>query len=593
MRCVGGLRLPLLSFSCPFSFFFGFYPYFLILLFLGFLVVPVDAQESNVNTSSQLAENHERLIKEGNDRIQSELSPLLQRSDIFIQEEFQQQPIQDKPKSDTTCFDISSVSVAGVGVFSSEVIQSITNRYVNRCLTLDHINNLVAEISNLYLNNGYVTSRAYIVEQDLSDNTLDLIVLEGFIESVESKDNYLSDRQLLLAFPVSLSEKLNIRDLEQGLENLNRLGQNNVTLAMEPGLQQGGTVVGIQNQLQSRWRGSIGINNTGVESTGEYQADANLIYENLFGINDSLIATVSSNVGGHELPVSNSRSYSLVASLPAGYWQFGLSNSYFEYEQSVLGSEVNFLTHGTSFNSTLSADYTFYRDQAEKMQFSLAFTRKESRNFIEDVFLETSSRTLYVWDAAVTYVHHYPVGSLDATFHINKSVPWWDAKRELAVAEDDFQFTKYVADLSFTSKFSLLSHPIQMRNSLHLLYAPQEILISEGVNVGGRYSVRGFSQGGLAGYRGGYLRTDFYSGLPWQLPWGLTGQLHLGIDIGASNTPNFSSRKHSDWVSGAVAGFQLYYHSLSLNFTYARALHSPDYLGAQEQEIDFSLRLGF
>lgn len=566
-------------------------------LFLSFGVIVFSlsayAQENSSTDPSQVSQNHERLIKEGNDRIQSELSPLLQRPDVFLQDAFSQQPISTDLQSDTTCFDISSVNVEGVVIFSPEVIHGITHRYINRCLTLPHINNLVAELSNLYLESGYVTSRAYIVEQDLSDGTLDLVVLEGFIEGIQSQEYSLSETQLSLAFPVSSSEKLNIRDLEQGLENLNRLGQNKATLAMEPGTEQGGTIVGIQNQTQSNWRGSIGLNNTGVETTGEYQADANLIYENLFGLNDSLIATVSSNVGEHELPVSKSRSYSLVASVPVGYWQFGLSNSYFEYEQSVIGTEVNFLTHGTSFNSTLSADYTFYRDQAEKLQFSLAFTRKESRNYIEDVFLETSSRTLYVWDAAATYIHHYPAGSLDATFHINKSVPWWDAKRELAVAENDFQFTKYVADVGFSSKFSVLEHPVQMRNSLHLLYAPQEILVSEGVNVGGRYSVRGFSQGGLSGFRGGYLRTDLYSALPWQLPFGLNAQLHLGVDVGASNAPKFAARKHSEWVSGAIVGLQFYYRSLSLNFSYARALHSPDYLNAQEQEIDFSLRLGF
>ncbi|MCY7294602.1 ShlB/FhaC/HecB family hemolysin secretion/activation protein [Alteromonas sp. a30] len=552
------------------------------------------AQENTTTVvPSQISQNHERLIKEGNDRIQSELSPLMQRSDVFLQDNFSQQTQQTTPQGDERCFDITRIHVEGVVIFSPEQIRSITHKYTNRCLTLTHINNAVAEISNLYLDNGYVTSRAYIVEQDLSDGTLDLVILEGVIEAFASQENSLSETQLHLAFPVSPTEKLNIRDLEQGLENLNSLGQNKATLAMQPGEQQGGTIVGIQNQMQANWRGSMGINNTGVASTGEYQADANLIYENLFGVNDSLIATVSSNVGEHELPISKSRSYSLVASMPLGYWQFALSNSYFEYEQSVIGTEVNFLTHGTSFNSTLSANHIWYRDQAEKLQVSLAFTRKESRNYIEDVFLETSSRTLYVWDAAATYIHHYPAGSLDATFHVNKSVPWWDAKRELAVAEDDFQFTKYIADVGFTSTFSLLTHPIQMRNSLHLLYAPQEILISEGVNVGGRYSVRGFSQGGLAGFRGGYLRTDFHTGLPWQLPLGMNAQVHLGLDLGASNAPNFAARQHSDWVAGAIIGLQLYYQTLSFNFSYARALHSPDYLGAQEQEIDFSLRLGF
>lgn len=569
----------------------NFYLFFLINLslfsFYGY------AADSIPVTQDQASKNHERIIKEGNDRIQSELSPLIKREDVFLQEEFRSNQITEEIDPDATCFTVNQVEFEGNTLFAPEILDAITLPYLGRCLTLAHINNMVAEVSNLYLENGYVTSRAYIVPQDLSNGSLNLVILEGFVESIESKDNTLGITELSLAFPVGEKQILNIRELEQGLENLNRLGQNQATLAMEPGQTQGGSIVGIQNQLGSNWRATVGINNTGVEDTGEYNADANFTYENLLGLNESLIASVSSNVGGHKLPTAQSRSYSLVASVPYGYWLFGVNNSYFEYKQSVIGEEVNFLTHGTSLNSTLSANYTFMRDQAEKLQFSLAFTRKESKNFIEDVFLETSSRTLYVWDLSSTYVHHLPQGSLDATLHINKSVPWWDAKRELAVAEDDFQFTKYFADVGFSSKFDLFTHPIQYRTSVHLLYSPKEILGSEGVTVGGRYSVRGISQGGLSGYRGGYLRTDFHTPLPWQLPFSIGAQLHLGLDVGASNTPGFVDRRHSDWVAGSVIGLQLYYKSINLNFSYARALETPSYLNTQKQEIDFSVRFSF
>ncbi|UAA37622.1 ShlB/FhaC/HecB family hemolysin secretion/activation protein [Paraneptunicella aestuarii] len=547
---------------------------------------------TGISITDTINNRHERIIKEGNDRIQNELSPLIERKDVFLQQEYQPEQINQVEDEDATCFTINTVNIDGITLFSNDIVQAITSRYTSRCLTLTHINNLVSELSNLYLENGYVTSRAYIIQQDLSDGDLELVVLEGFVESIQSNDNTLSERELALAFPVDLKDKLNIRDLEQGLENLNRLGKNTTTMAMEPGKEQGGSIVGLQNQPASQWRSSIGINNTGVSDTGEYQADANFTYENLLGLNESLIASVSSNVGGHDLPVAQSRSYSLVASMPYGYWMFGLNNSYFEYKQSVIGTEVNFLTHGTSLNSSLSANYTLMRDQAEKLQLSLAFTRKQSKNYIEDVFLETSSRILYIWDLAGTYVHHLPEGSLDATLHVNKSVPWWDAKRELAVAEDDFQFTKYFADVGFSSKFELLAHPIQYRTSLHLLYAPNQILVSEGVSVGGRYSVRGLSQG-LSGYRGGYLRTDFHAPLPWQLPWGIGAQLHFGLDVGASNTPYILERHHTDWVAGSILGLQLYYESLNLNVSYAHALRTPDYLDVEEHELDFSLRVSF
>jgi hemolysin activation/secretion protein len=269
-----------------------------------------------------------------------------------------------------------------------------------------------------------------------------------------------------------------------------------------------------------------------------------------------------------------------------------MNNSFFEYEQSVLGSSTDFLSHGSSFNMSFSADHLFYRGQADKLNLAVSLTRKESRNFIEDVFLDTSSRTLYVWDLATRYILHMPFGSLNAAFHLNKSVAWFDAKRELAAAEDDFQFTKYLLDVGFSSRFQLGMQTVQYSTNLHLLYSPQTILASEGITVGGRYSVRGLSQSSLFGYRGGYIRNDFT--LPFETSWPALQHLDIlfGLDVGSTNLPEFSD-KGSDWVAGANLSIRLYDELFNITLSYARALRVPDFLNAQRQELDLSVRFNF
>lgn len=557
--------------------------------FLGFLLwgssLVVYAQQQPVS-------NHEKQIKQGIDRINNQLDPLLEGQDVFLQDLYGVEQQLAETDATETCFTILNIDVEGVSLIDAPSMASVTLPYQDQCLGLNQINNLVAAISNLYLEKGLVTSRAYIKPQDLSDGTLSIFVLEGVVESIQSDDGDLSARQLAFAFPTEVQEVLDLRELEQGLENLNRLGQNRATLSLLPGIQQGGTIVNIQNQRSKRWRGSVGINNTGVEDTGEYQLDANFIYDNLLGLNDSLITSVSSNIGSHKLPQAKSRSYSLVNSIPYDYWLFNINSNYFEYEQSVLGSSTDFLTSGSSFNTSISADHLFYRGQADKLNFAVSFTRKESRNFIEDVFLDTSSRTLYVWDLASHYVLHLPFGSLNTAFHINKSVAWFDAKTELAEAEDDFQFTKYLLDLGFSSRFQLGMQTVLYSSNLHLLYSPKTILASEGLTVGGRYSVRGLSQSSLFGYRGAYIRNDFT--LPFETSWPVLQRLDvlLGLDAGSTNLPEFDD-KNSDWVAGANLSLRLYDEKFTVTLSYARALRVPDFLNAQRQELDFSVRFNF
>ncbi|MDX3775756.1 ShlB/FhaC/HecB family hemolysin secretion/activation protein [Chromatiaceae bacterium AAb-1] len=542
--------------------------------------------------SAQSFSEHEKQIKQGMDRLQEQIAPLMKREDVFLQPPGTADTATAVADENEPCFPVQHIDVSGIALFSARTVSPLLRQYENRCLSMTAINTLISRLSGLYLEHGYVTSRAYIGPQDLSDGTLELQVLEGMAEELRSADGSISAKQLSLAFPLKPGSHLNLRDIEQGVENLNTLGSNQVTTELEPGLKQGGSTIMIYNSPSRRWRGSAGLSNTGSDSTGKYQLDANLVADNLLGVNDTVFFSGSGNVGGHDLPQAKSRSYALSWSVPVGYWQVSLLNNYYEYEQTVVGNVVNFLTHGSSFNSTAQLLHTFYRGQADKLDFSLAFNRKESRNYIEDIFLETSSRTLYVWNFGADYLLHLPEGSITAGVQVYHSVPWFGAKQQLVAAEDDFQFTKYQLNLGFSTDFSMGEQPVRYNASLEWLYSREELLASEGIAVGGRYSVRGLSDGGLFGYKGGYLRNDFT--FPAETGWDVLNQMqwYWGIDAGITNLPEFSD-KGSGWVAGTAIGLRLYDRRFTVNLSYARALRVPDFLKQKQQEIDFSVRYSF
>jgi len=541
---------------------------------------------------AQSLTEHEKLIKQGLDRLEEQTAPLRKRADVRLQRPDSAITDFSKLENSEQCFDITAIHVEGNHQLTPDVIAEATAPFINQCLGLEQINALVGTISNLYLEQGYITSRAYIAPQDLSDGTLDIVVIEGFIEGFDSVDGSLTEKQLSWAFPASSSDILNIRALEQGIENLNSVAQNNAKVDLTPGAEQGGTLVAITNQLARGWRGSLGLNNNGVPSTGEYQLDGNLVFDNALGLNDTGFLSASTNIGEHDLPHAESRSYAASWSLPVGYWLFSLNNSYYAYEQTVVGDTVNFSISGSSLNSGVQLGRNLYRSQAGQLDMTLAFTRKDSENYIEDIFLETSSRTLYVWDLSVDYRHFLPEGTLYLSGGIVKSVPWFGAKRQLVAAEDDFQFTKYRFNVGFNTDFELLQQPVLYAASVDFLYSPKVILASEGLTVGGRYSVRGLSQSSFFGYKGGYLRNDF--SFPTQTGWPVLNQVHyfVGFDAGWSNLPEYPD-KSSEWVAGSVVGVKLFDNDFNLTFSYARALRVPGFLPQKQQEIDVSVRFNF
>ncbi|MGX4731392.1 POTRA domain-containing protein, partial [Pseudomonas corrugata] len=74
-----------------------------------------------------------------------------------------------------------------------------------------------------YIEKGLVTSRAYLPQQDLSSGHLQVLVVEGRLEGLKGAENsQLSARELAMAFPGKTGDLVNLREIEQMVDQLNR-----------------------------------------------------------------------------------------------------------------------------------------------------------------------------------------------------------------------------------------------------------------------------------------------------------------------------------------------------------------------------------
>jgi len=535
----------------------------LIIIFL-----PVSLSAQQLDPAAKAAQEHERRLQEETLRRQQEQTQQLQSRDIFLQPQTEETPTA--LPADATCFTITTINITGVTLFTTDAINQVAKPYRNRCLGLSEINELIKSISNLYIENGMITSRAFLQPQNLSAGVLEILVVEGRLEALES--DTLTKRQLHWAMPVTDGELLNLRDLEQGLEQLNRLQQNHAELDLQPGSTTGTSRAFIRNPKSSFWHAGVGTNNSGSEATGEWLATAFLSLDNPGGSNDNIYLNLS-DAQSHK-PMAASKSYSLSYSIPYGYNLFSYSASYFNYQQLVVGETANFVTSGNSLNQTLSAERTLYRGQRDKFTMTASVNRKQSKNYLEDVFLETSSRTLYVTDVSFAYSRTLDAGNFHSNLQWSKSQRWFDATRELASAEKDFQFNKYSWDSNYTRP---LPWSLSYSATTSLFYSPKQIIASEALSLGGRYSVRGFEQS-ITGYKGGYWRNEI----------SLQKNIHsmqlkpfVGLDLGYSDTPEYRDYGYAK-LSGLVTGLRLTSANVSLDISYADGLASPDFLPTRQ-----------
>ncbi len=91
------------------------------------------------------------------------------------------------------CFPIHDIAFIEGTLLGHRDQARLRARYINRCLNVNDINQLIHDVSNWYIARGFITSRAYLREQDLSSGRLQIILLEGRIEAITLKEEKRSD----------------------------------------------------------------------------------------------------------------------------------------------------------------------------------------------------------------------------------------------------------------------------------------------------------------------------------------------------------------------------------------------------------------
>lgn len=119
-----------------------------------------------------------------------------------------------------------------------------------RCLTASDINQLLGRLNRWYQERGWITTRVYAVPADLNQGELILKVVPGRTRLYRSSDDSdRHDRKFASAFPGQPGDYLNLRDLEQGLENLNRVPSQEAKFRLYPGEEPGTSDIVIELEM--------------------------------------------------------------------------------------------------------------------------------------------------------------------------------------------------------------------------------------------------------------------------------------------------------------------------------------------------------
>lgn len=393
------------------------------------------------------------------------------------------------------CFDIDRVDLQGETLLEASVLDAILARYTGKCLGRDEINALLAALTQAYVDRGYVTTRVYIPPQNLASRVLQLLVIEGRVERLYMNQDADADRQRVwAAFPTRPGDKLRLQDLEQGLDQLNRVPSSNATLQLQPGAEPGGTVVAIQDKPENRFRAYVAYDTYGQQRTGEQRINLGAEADNVFSLNDTWALVYAGTLDTNALAGNGS--------IGLANWTFGLAGSYSEFLQQLTPDVELF---GRSSVIGFSAERLLLRSSTIKSNAVFALDRKWFRRYVNDVALMPQDLT--VARAGARSQIRSPDGILFVDGALAVGLTALGATEDPAGLPADAphaQFTKFEAGVTWLGRIG----NFPLRASLRGQYSLDALYSSEQIVLGGFYTVRGYGESVAFGDSGWYSRNE-------------------------------------------------------------------------------------
>jgi hemolysin activation/secretion protein len=468
------------------------------------------------------------------------------------------------------CVDIRTLDLVGARRISAKQRSRLQQEVAEHCIGTKQIDALLRQITNIYVQKGYVTSRAYVPPQDTKTGRLTIVVIEGTVERIEVEPK--GSAAAATAFPDMTGQVFNLRDAEQGIDQLNRLSTNNAKLDIRPGSTPGSSVLVIMNAPRRRITGSLSVDDTGTEATGLWQGTASLQADNPLRVNDSLLVSHSRSIDDPAGPAM-SRATSLSYSIPYGWWTGSLLYSESAYATVVPGITRSFVTSGTSRNETVRFDRVGYRDQSRKLTFYADITRRDTDNFVAGQRIDASSRVLTLLDlsANLSVARGESLWSFDAG--LSRGMSWFGGFHDpvdLSGGAPHGEFLKLTAGAGVTRGFEPFGIRTQVASNFSGQWSNQTLYASEQFAIAGPFAVRGYRDVRLFGDRGFTLRNEV--GFPFALgsasahPLGL--RPFVGADFGKVVAHNDI---HSAYLSGWATGASLAFGATSLQLSWSEA----------------------
>ena len=396
-------------------------------------------------------------------------------------------------------FELKKIVTDASAVLTDAELDAIIKPYEGKQVQLNDIYAIVDKINALYNDKGYVTCRAFLPPQTITDGTVKLLLVEGRTGStIVNNNKYTKTKYITNRMHLAKGEIANIKRLNKDLLLFNATNSTQLRIMMKAGTEPGTTDYEITAYEPMRDTWTIFEDNAGSDTSGEYRTGLFFNTKSLSGHCDALSLGTVISEGTKAANVMYSRSLgrsgtkmNLVYSTNAVEVVKG------EYEDMIKGHANSYaigFTQPIVVNETTRTELSLdYNRQNSKTDFMPAGTRF---NIVDDSvqdfslgFAMTNYGASHVFYQKHSYVRGYSESAPDMS------------------AQNSQNFGFY--------KFNAMYQKLYKAGQMWSLRADAQWSGSEGMvssrqfYMGGMYSVRGYKENYLGGDSGFTFSAEY------------------------------------------------------------------------------------
>jgi len=268
---------------------------------------------------------------------------------------------------------VKKFEVTGSSVFSDQELEKVTESYTNRSISIIDLFQVRTKITELYLNRGYITSGAYLPEQDLQTGIVKIQIVEGELDKIRVTGlNRLNLGYIQSRIEIATTKPLNRNRLLEALQllQINPLIES-ISANLSPSLQAGLSNLEVKVTETPTFSLPITFDNSRTPSVGSDRRQIQLIEANLTGLGDRLSLSYANTNGSNAFDVSYT--------VPFNPYNGTISLNFGNSSSNVIESPFNLLDIiSSSRNYELSIRQPLLQNTAQEFALGLTFSHRQS-----------------------------------------------------------------------------------------------------------------------------------------------------------------------------------------------------------------------